>query len=142
MRLDAAASVPVPGSRRRTQVTTGGGYAAYEAPDGRSILFTRLEAPGVWTVPVDGGLPRLHVPGVRAAETSNWRVTAGGIYFVGVSADQTVVRRAPLTGGAGVDVAWLGNSSWPGFAVTGDGARVLYAHRDRRESNVMAIDIR
>jgi hypothetical protein len=62
-----------------------------------------------------------------------------GIYFIGATADQPVVRRAPLSGGPGVDVAWIGNYSWPGFAVTRDG-RVIYAHWDRRESNIMAME--
>ncbi len=52
---------------------------------------------------------------------------------------QPVVRRAPLSGGAGVDVAWIGNYSWPGFAVTPDGTRVLYAHWDRRDRNIMSM---
>jgi len=133
MKLD-----PVSGTRR--QITTSGGYAGQESPDGRSILFTRLEQPGVWTMPVEGGTPRLLVPAVRAAEYANFRVTAGGIFYVGVTADQVVVRKAPLEGGPGVDVAWLGNYSWPGFAVAPDGSRVLYAHWDRRESNIMAIE--
>lgn len=126
--------------RSRTQLTTDGGYAPQASPDGTSILFTRLERPGVWTIPVNGGEARLLVPGVRAAETSNWRVTATGIYYLGATGDQPVVRRAPLAGGPGVDVAWIGNYSWPGFAVTADGSRVLYAHWDRRESNIMAMD--
>jgi Tol biopolymer transport system component/DNA-binding winged helix-turn-helix (wHTH) protein len=130
-----------PATGRRTQLTTTGGYSGQESPDRRSILFTRLEEPGVWTMPIGGGTPRLLVPAVRAAEYANFRVTANGIYYVGVTADQIVVRRAPLAGGAGVDVAWLGNYSWPGFAVTPDG-RVLYGHWDRRESNIMAIDIK
>ena len=129
-----------PSTGARTQVTTSGGYAGQESPDGRSILFTRLEEPGVWTMPATGGTPRLLVPAVRAAEYANFRVTTHGIFYVGVTADQVVVRKAPLTGGPGADVAWLGNYSWPGFTVTPDGARVLYAHWDRRESNIMAID--
>lgn len=135
MKLD-----PVSGTR--TQLTTTGGYSGQESPDGASILFTRLEEPGVWTMSTAGGTPRLLVPAVRAAEYANFRVTAHGIYYVGVTADQVVVRKAPLTGGPGVDVAWLGNYSWPGFTVTPDGASVLYAHWDRRESNIMAIDQR
>ena len=87
----------------------------------------------------DGGAATLLVPTVRAAENANWRVTNGGIYYVGSTADHTVMRRAPLTGGAGVDVAWIGNYSWPGLAVTRDG-KVIYAHWDRRESNIMAMD--
>ena len=126
--------------RTRTQLTTSGGYAAQAAPDGTSILFTRLEDTGIWTMPIAGGEPRLLVPDVRAAETANWRVTGSGIYYVGVTADQPVIRRAPLTGGGATDVAWLGNYSWPGVAVTPDGSRVLYAHWDRRESNIMGMD--
>ena len=113
--------------------------APYWSPDGASILFTRLEQPGIFTMPVDGGPARLRVPGVRAAETLNWRATPSGIYFVGVTSDQIVVRRAPLSGGAGVDVSWLGNYSWPGFAVSKDG-KVIYAHWDRREANIMGMD--
>jgi len=131
----------------RTQVTTDGGYAAQESPDGKTILFTRLERPGVWATENTDGTDktvameaRLLVPGVRAAETVNWRVTPRGIYYIGETAGQPVIRRAPLTGGAGIDVAWIGNYSWPGLAVTRDGSRVIYAHWDRRESNIMAID--
>jgi len=124
----------------RTQLTTGGGYAAQPSPDGRHIFFTRLERPGVWTMPSAGGEARLIVPGVRAAETSNWRVTPNGIYFVGASANQVVVRHSPLAGGNVTDVAWLGNYSWPGFAVSADGSRILYAHWDRRDSNVMLME--
>jgi Tol biopolymer transport system component/DNA-binding winged helix-turn-helix (wHTH) protein len=126
--------------RSRTQLTSDGGYAAQASPDGTSVLFTRLEHPGVWTIPASGGEARVLVPSVRAAENANWRVTAHGIYYIGATGDQPVVRRAPLTGGAGVDVAWIGNYSWPGLAVTPDGTRVLYAHWDRRESNIMAMD--
>jgi Tol biopolymer transport system component/DNA-binding winged helix-turn-helix (wHTH) protein len=125
--------------RSITQLTTDGGYAAQPSPDGRQIMFTRLERQGVWTMPVEGGAASLLVPSVRAAETANWRVTPHGIYYIGATADQPVVRRAPLTGGPGVDVAWIGNYSWPGLAVTRDG-KVIYAHWDRRESNIMAMD--
>lgn len=125
--------------RSRHQLTTSGGYAAQSSPDGDSILFTRLERPGVWSMSAAGGEPTLIVPAVRAAETLNWRVTPHGIYYVGMTGEQIVVKRAPLSGGAGVDVAWIGNYSWPGFAVTRD-RKVIYAHWDRRESNIMAMD--
>jgi Tol biopolymer transport system component/DNA-binding winged helix-turn-helix (wHTH) protein len=125
--------------RSITQLTTDGGSAAQPSPDGKQIFFTRLERQGVWAMPAEGGAATLLVPSVRAAENVNWTVTANGIYYIGATADQPVVRRAPLTGGPGVDVAWLGNYSWPGLAVTRDG-KVIYAHWDRRESNIMAMD--
>jgi hypothetical protein len=91
-------------------------------------------------MPAAGGEPRLIVPNVRAAETANWRVTAHGIYFIGTTAHHIVVRRTALSGGDAVDVAWLGNYSWPGFAVSRDGTRILFAHWDRRDSNIMAME--
>lgn len=123
----------------RTQLTHDGGYAAQPSPDGASILFTRLEQQGIWSMPVNGGPATLLVPGVRAAETLNWRATPSGIYYVAVTADQPVIRRAPLNGGTGVDAAWIGNYSWPGVAISKDG-KVIYAHWDRREANIMAVD--
>jgi Tol biopolymer transport system component/DNA-binding winged helix-turn-helix (wHTH) protein len=128
--------------RSRAQVTADGGYAASESPDGRSILFTRLDATGLWTMPIEGGRATLLVPGIRAAETANWRVTAQGIYYVSATVDQPVIRRAPLTGGNGEDVASIANYSWPGFAVTADGTGIVFARWDRRESNIMAVETR
>jgi len=124
----------------RTQLTTGGGYAAQPSPDGRQIFFTRLERQGVWSMPAAGGEAQLIVPNVRAAETANWRVTPRGIFFVGATANHVVVRQAALSGGVAADVAWLGNYSWPGFAISRDGTRVLYAHWDRRDSNIMSME--
>ena len=99
----------------------------------RSILFTRLERPGVWTDELrTAEHATLLVPAVRAAENVNWRVTPDGIYYIGMTADQRCRKRAPLSGGPATDVAWIGNYSWPGFAVTRDGS-VIYAHWDRRE---------
>ena len=125
--------------RSRHQLTRDGGYAAQPSPDGTAILFTRLERPGVWRMDANGGDATLIVPHVRAAETVNWRATAHGIYFVGTTGDEVVVKRAPLGGGDAIDAAWIGNYSWPGFAVTRD-RKVIYAHWDRRESNIMAMD--
>jgi Tol biopolymer transport system component/DNA-binding winged helix-turn-helix (wHTH) protein len=125
--------------RSRRQLSVDGGYAAQPSPDGATILFTRLEHQGIWSMPAAGGQATLLVPGVRAAETLNWRAAPSGIYYIGVTADQPVVRRAPLAGGAGVDAAWIGNYSWPGLAISNDG-KVIYAHWDRREANIMALD--
>ena len=86
--------------------------------------------------PLPAARRSLLVPAVRAAEYANFRVTTNGIFYVGVTADQVVVREAPLTGGPGVDVAWLGNYSWPGFAVTPDGiTRALRALGSPREQH-------
>jgi Tol biopolymer transport system component/DNA-binding winged helix-turn-helix (wHTH) protein len=145
---DASASSSAGGSttaaaaRSRVQVTTDGGYAAHESPDGGSLLFTRLDQRGLWSMPIAGGPATVLVPEMRAAEIANWRVTPHGVYFVGLTGDHVVIRRAALTGGPAIDVAAIENYSWPGFAVTPDGAGVVFARWDRRESNILAIDTR
>jgi hypothetical protein len=51
-----------------------------------------------------------------------------------------VLRHVPLAGGGATDVAQLTNMSWPGITLTPEGAHLLYARWDRRESNIMAIE--
>lgn len=128
--------------RVRTQVTTSGGYAPIESPDGKAIYFTRLDHPGVWMVPASGGEPRQVVSALRVGENTNWRLTPHGIFFVATTLDQPVIRRAPLDGGQAVDVASIANYSWPGFAVAPDGKSVIFARWDRRDSNILAIETR
>ena len=47
---------------------------------------------------------------------------------------------APLAGGGATELATLSQFTWPGFAVTPDGAHVLYARWERRDSNLMSIE--
>ena len=97
-------AVDVQREAHRRQLTPEGGYSAFASPDGKSILFTRLERTGVWQMSADGGVATLLVPTVRAAENANWRVNATGIYYVGSTADRTIrnvadgIRRGLRTG--------------------------------------------
>ena len=45
----------VDGGGQPVQVTKNGGFAPLEAPDGKSIYYTRFDEHGVWEVPVVGG---------------------------------------------------------------------------------------
>ena len=45
-----------------------------------------------------------------------------------------------VTSMAAADVATLAQLSWPGFSISPDGAHVVYARWDRRESNIMSIE--
>jgi hypothetical protein len=94
-------------------------------------------------MPAAGGDPRQVGAAVRVGENINWRVTPHGIFFVGTTpSDEAVIRRAPLDGGAAIDVASIANYSWPGFAIAPDGKSVIFARWDRRDSNILAIETR
>ena len=77
-----------------------------------------------------------------AGDTVNWQIARDGVYAAAGEGRSVVLRRVPLTGGASTRVAELPQYSWPGFSLTPDGAHVLYARWDRRESNIMAIEVR
>src|SRR4030095_7383464 len=63
------------------QVTKTGGADAWEAPDARSLSYTKVPeaGPGLWNAPVDGG-EEIRV--LSSARFGYWALVAGGIYFV------------------------------------------------------------
>lgn len=60
------------------QVTTGGGFAAFEGEDG--VYFTRQDVPGLWRVPVSGGL------GSKERDTpscwGHWALAQTGVFLL------------------------------------------------------------
>jgi hypothetical protein len=68
---------------------------------------------------------------VAIGNTLGWLVTTAGVCFVEQAGDKVRVRRAPLAGGVAADVATLPQFTRPGF----EGAHVLFARWDRRDSN-------
>jgi Tol biopolymer transport system component/DNA-binding winged helix-turn-helix (wHTH) protein len=64
------------------QITKAGGFASYESPDGKSLLFTKLDGAGVWSLPRSGG-PEVRI--LEAPHVGDWgqvAVTEQGIYFM------------------------------------------------------------
>ena len=65
------------------QVTKDGGFAPLEAPDGKSIYYTRSDAAGVFEVPAEGGN---EVKILNEPPDTFWgyfAVGGDGIYYVG-----------------------------------------------------------
>ncbi|MGE3274928.1 MAG: winged helix-turn-helix domain-containing protein [Vicinamibacterales bacterium] len=129
-------------SRARRTVTTDGGYAAQPSPDGRWLYFTRADRAGLYRMPSAGGASERVVDNVWTANWADWQVTSDGIYFAhGGADDQIHVSRASFDGAGITEVAVLPNYSWPGIAITRDG-KVLYAKWDRRESNILSVELK
>jgi len=72
--------VPAEGGKAR-QITKGGGFESGEAPDGKSLYYTKTwdRTPGVWSVPVDGGE---EIPVIESVRSGHWSLTEKGIYFL------------------------------------------------------------
>jgi Tol biopolymer transport system component len=73
--------VPAKGGHS-VQVTKKGGFAAFEAPDGKAVYYARYDAPGLWRVPVEGGEESLILEHPGVGGWGHWAVRERGIYFV------------------------------------------------------------
>jgi Tol biopolymer transport system component len=131
-------SATAPADRRLEMANA---VAAQPADDGSALYFTRPDQHGLWrsTSAQSQSAARV-LDDVSPGNTLGWLVSRAGIYFVDERDDVVHLRLAPHTGGEPQNVATLTQFTWPGFSVTPDGRAVLYAHWDRRESNLMSIE--
>jgi Tol biopolymer transport system component/DNA-binding winged helix-turn-helix (wHTH) protein len=65
------------------QITRKGGFAALESPDGKSIYYTKSDAPGIFQVPVEGGNETQIVEEPPNTYWGYFALGADGIYYLG-----------------------------------------------------------
>ena len=118
-------------------MTSDGGYAALESLDGRWLYYTRLDRPGLLRRPTAGGPADVVAADVRAeelAELGRARPRRLLPHVAGrrrsAAGDRRCGSRAPRL------LARLPDCAWSGIAVSRDGARLIYAHADRRDANI------
>jgi len=129
-------------SGRLRQVTTGGGYAAVESPDGRWLFVAKLDRPGLWRRPLSGGPEVLVAEHVLAEQWPNWGIFDRGVYFITWPHDGDPQLAVVESSSAQPRLlARLPELAWSGIALSRDGTRVIYAHADRRASNIGALAI-
>jgi Tol biopolymer transport system component/tRNA A-37 threonylcarbamoyl transferase component Bud32 len=127
---------------KAVQVTKGGGFAAFESYDGKTLYYAKgLQVPGLWKVPVEGGEETLVLEQVGAALWGYWGLTQGGIYFYNARtraieffsfATRKVTKVAtPESGPLFFN---------PGFSVSPDGRWILYAQADLAASHIMLVE--
>ena len=67
---------------KAVQVTKGGGFAAFESYDGKTLYYAKGQAaPGLWKVPVEGGEETVVLEQLGAGLWGYWGLTQDGIYF-------------------------------------------------------------
>jgi len=134
------------GAGSSMQLTRQGGAEAAEAPDGRSIYYTRVPetGPGLWRVPVDGGEETSVLPSVRFGY---WALSRAGIYFVDFDVARDAARPVKFftfQSQQTEDIGAIENSvSWtntPGFAISPDGRWLLYTSLESTDADLMLIE--
>jgi hypothetical protein len=126
------------------QVTRNGGFAAFESPDGRRLYYTKYDAAGIWTVPVDGGEERPVHDLPPTGYWGYWDIGRRGLYFVNPEAKRRpAIELFNLATGR---VTWIAELErlpiqWmSGFSVSRDEQSILYSQWEQSGSDIMLVE--
>jgi Tol biopolymer transport system component len=127
------------------QLTWKGGFEVVEAPDGKTLYYSKEGQVGLWTVPYTGGeegpVPEL----ADAGYWRSWTMTRDGIYFVAhtESAPPRPLKFFSFATGRATQIGAVEKDPlrWvSGLAVSPDGRWLLYAQIERDTSNIMLVE--
>ena len=126
------------------QVTTQGGYEAFESMDGQYLYYTKGRGKaGLWRMPVAGGKEEFVTDHHQAGLWRYWRVNEQGIYFATASAAGSLLEFYNFATKQISEVTRLERSAEryvPGLAVSPDGRSLLYCRMDHSGSDVMMVE--
>ena len=123
------------------RVTRGGGFAALESADGRTLYFAKLVAPGIWSVwsmPSGGGEEAQLVSGIP-----NWGgfdVTGTGLYYTTSALPGAQLRLRRFDDGSDTLLLTLGKRSHFGLAACPDDSCVLFTSYDLDATELMYVE--
>ena len=127
------------------QVTQKGGFEAVEAPDGKTLYYSKGYIHGLWTIPSKGGEERPVPELAEAGYRRSWTMTNDGIYFVAHTGSAPprplkffsfATRRVTQIGMVEKDpLRWV-----PSLAVSPDGRWLLYAQIEQNTSSIMLVE--
>jgi Tol biopolymer transport system component len=127
------------------QVTAQGGFEGFESPDGKYFYYAKgRDVPGIWRIPVEGGVETPVVDHHGAGFWRSWAVTEEGVYFV--TAEMPARPIIEFFSFAASDVRQVTILERPvnprvwGFAVSPDRRWILYTQIDQSSSDIMLME--
>jgi len=123
------------------QVTTAGGYATFESPDGKYLYYTKMNPHGpdpLFRMPAGGGEEVQVVPAIQAWELVC--VTSKGVYFAPPSPGASTIQFLDAASGKVSTLATLDKPLEHGLVVSPDDAYVVWSRVDRETVNLMLVD--
>jgi Tol biopolymer transport system component len=131
---------------KETQMTRGGGFAAFESYDGKTLYYSRFEGGGLWSVPVAGGAEQHLIDAPHRGDWGQFAVTDTGVYVVDSTTEPgpTILyydlpsrRLRPILMVKQGAQHWTANLS-----ASRDGRTLLYAQFESRNSIMIADNLR
>jgi Tol biopolymer transport system component/DNA-binding winged helix-turn-helix (wHTH) protein len=120
------------------QITWNGGYTAFESMDGREVLYTKTNQPGIWATTLENGHERAVWRGPGPDYWSNWAVTKDGIFLLAPEAGAPPeIELLELKTGRVWHIARLAKPSFYGFTVSPDERSLIYSQFDRTDRSIL-----
>ncbi len=125
-------------------VTWKGGYEAFESPDGKFVYYAKLDVPGIWRVPVEGGE---ETQVLDQGDQGFWGVLNQGIYFFNLKATPrpafqffgfTARQLKPIPARPN-ELPLFTSGEPPAVTVSPDGRWILYVQLDHTESDIALV---
>lgn len=128
------------------QVTRKGGYEAFESREGNVLYYAKVESPGIWKVPVEGGE---ETQVLDHGSYGNWAVLDRGLCLVNINGARApsleffsfTSRRLSTFGSLPTEfTARAAAFSAPAFTVSPSGEWALYEWPDQVESSIEIVE--
>jgi Tol biopolymer transport system component len=130
------------GGGEAVPVTRNGGGTAFEAPDGKSVYYTKgaiFTATGLWRMSMSGGEESQVLPSVHWGRS--FSLINDGIYFIPEPGTdrKSSIQFLSFTTGAVKSVAQVSRPS-EGLSVSPDGRFILFSQADEAGSDLMLVE--
>jgi dipeptidyl aminopeptidase/acylaminoacyl peptidase len=133
------------GSER--QLTEHRGFDPFESYDGRTIYYSKVDEPGIWSMPASGGSESLVVAGKpQLSYWGHWAVTERGLYLLDADAEPRPTiefysfatrRITPV-----LSLEKIPSPGQPSLSASRDGRTVFYTQFDPQSAIKMVEDFR
>ena len=124
-------------------LTRDGGYAALETADGRWLYFSRIDRPGLWRMPVEGGPTETVTRELRPEHWACWGLSDAGVYWLAPDGDAPPLIRLLSPGRPEPQTAArVPDLGWSSLDLSKDGRTLLYPRVGRHLSNLVLLSFR
>ena len=127
--------------RPPVQVTKHGGVVATESADGRFLYYAKLDVPGIWRMPLQGGEETLILdqPYVPFAWW-DWALGRNGIYFINFETKPNpTIGFFEFATHKIIPIWTFTKSPFVGLSISADGSSILYAQNDFLRSDIVLV---
>jgi Tol biopolymer transport system component/DNA-binding winged helix-turn-helix (wHTH) protein len=126
-----------------SQVTRNGGFFASESPDGQYLYYSKLDAPGLWRLPLSGGSEEKVIDFPAPGFFGYWTLGANGIYYVDEAAPRARIRFRNFRTRRDSVVKLMSNPAWigsSGMSLSSDGTAMVFGQLDQFTSDLMLVE--